>query len=73
MKYTLIPLALLTLLLSACQGNGPMQDTGTIRPVRPAGEVITVEPGAGDTLCVTEDDIRTCVPRVGEGAREETN
>lgn len=51
--------------MAGCSTQGYMGDQPQIGPVKPASEV-TVEMEGDDMVCVTENSIRTCVPRVGD-------
>lgn len=58
---SLIPL----MLMLGCTSQGYMGDQPQIGPSKPATDV-TVELQGDDMICVTENAVRTCVPRVGE-------
>ncbi len=48
-----------------------MGDQPQIRPAKPATDV-TIEMEGSQTICVTENSVRTCVPRVDEAVMGES-
>ena len=62
--------ALAIVLTAGCASQSHMGDRPPIGPSQPAADV-TVEMEGADTVCVTENGIRTCVPRVDQSIAED--
>lgn len=61
--------AMAFIVTSGCAAQSHMGDRPPIGPSQPSTDV-TVEIEGVDTVCVTENGIRTCVPRVDQTITE---
>lgn len=65
-------IVLMLALIAGCNSQPYMGDQPQIGPATPATDV-TIEMEGPDTVCVTENDVRTCVPRVDQDVVEESS
>lgn len=65
-------IVLIVTLIVGCSSQRYMGDQPQIGPAKPASDV-TIEMEGPDTVCVTENNVRTCVPRVDQGVVEESS
>jgi len=59
-------------LIAGCNSQPYMGDQPQIGPAKPATDV-TIEMEGSGTVCVTENNVRTCVPRVDQDVTEKSS